>query len=217
MGYTNNSRPGILAARPAPVQVNYVGFAGTLGANYIDYILADRFVIPDEHRSFYTENIVYLPDTYWPTDSGQTIDTRVPTRAEAGLPETGFVFCCFNQNYKIAPPVFDVWMRLLQQVEGSVLWLVEDNADAARNLRQEAQRRGVSSDRLVFAPRVKLEEYLARLGLADLFLDTVQCPYHGQRCAVGGAAGPDLRRVQLRRTCRGEPVERGRYAGACYG
>jgi predicted O-linked N-acetylglucosamine transferase (SPINDLY family) len=178
MGYTNNCRPGILAARPAPVQVNYVGFAGTLGANYIDYILADRFVIPDEHVSFYTENVVYLPDTYWPTDSGQTIDTRVPTRGEAGLPEAEFVFCCFNQNYKIAPPVFDVWVRLLRQVEGSVLWLVEDNADAARNLRQEAQRRGVSSDRLVFAPRVKLEEYLARLRLADLFLDTLPFNAH---------------------------------------
>ena len=178
MGYTNNCRPGILAFRPTPVQVNYVGFAGTLGAEYIDYILADRFIIPEQSQPFYTENIVYLPDTYWPPGSGRAVDTRVPTRAEVGLPETGFVFCCFNQNYKIAPPVFDVWMRLLQQVEGSVLWLVEDNADAARNLRQEARRRGVSSDRLIFAPRVRVEEYLVRLGLADLFLDTLPFNAH---------------------------------------
>jgi protein O-GlcNAc transferase len=178
MGYTNNSRPKILAFRPAPVQVNFVGFAGTLGADHFDYILADRFIIPENCRAFYTEQVVYLPDTYWPTDAGRAPIERVPTRAEAGLPPTGFVFCCFNQNYKIAPAVFDVWMRLLQQVEGSVLWLVEDNADAARNLRQEAERRGAAPNRLIFAPRVKVEEYLARLALADLFLDTLPFNAH---------------------------------------
>jgi protein O-GlcNAc transferase len=178
MGYTNNGRPGILASRPAPIQVNYIGFAGTLGADYIDYIIADRFIIPEKSRRFYTEQVVYLPDTYWPTDSSRVIEETALTRAEIGLPETGFVFCCFNQNYKIAPGIFDIWVRLLRQVDGSVLWLVEDNADAARNLRQEAERRGVSATRLIFAPRVKLEEYLARLPLADLLLDTLPFNAH---------------------------------------
>lgn len=178
MGYTNNCRPGILAFRPAPVQVNYVGFAGTLGTEYIDYIIADRFVVPEDAREFYTEQVVYLPDTYWPTDSSRPLEPSTPARAGTGLPEAGFVFCCFNQNYKIAPPVFEVWMRLLRQIEGSVLWLVEDNPDAARNLRQEAERRGVAPNRLVFAPRVGLDAYLARLSLADLFLDTLPFNAH---------------------------------------
>jgi protein O-GlcNAc transferase len=181
IGYTNGGRPGILAFRPVPIQVNFLGFAGTMGANYLDYIIADQFVIPENSRSFYTENIVYLPDTYWPTDSGRSIRAHAPTRKEAGLPETGFVFCCFNQNYKIAPHVFDVWMRLLHQVEGSVFWLVEDNASAARNLQQEAERRGVAPDRLIFAPRVGLDDYLARFRLADLFLDTL--PYNAHTVA----------------------------------
>jgi len=178
MGYTNSSRAGILSFRPAPIQVNFVGFAGTLGADHLDYIIADRYIIPKHKRLFYTEQVVYLPDTYWPTDSGRLIDERTPARGEVGLPETGFVFCCFNQNWKIAPPVFDVWMRLLQRVNGSVLWLVEDNAAAARNLRQEAERRSIAPDRLVFAPRVKLDEYLVRLRLADLFLDTLPFNAH---------------------------------------
>jgi len=181
MGYTNNSRPAILAFRPAPVQVNFLGYAGTMGADYIDYIIADRFIIPEVCQSFYTENVVYLPDTYLPTDSTRFIGEHTPTRGEVGLPEGGFVFCCFNNNYKIAPPVFDIWMRLLRQVEGSVLWLVEDNAEAVRNLRQEAERQGVASERLVFAPRVRLDDYLARLRLADLFLDTL--PYNAHTTA----------------------------------
>lgn len=178
MGYTNNGRPGILAFRPAPIRVNYIGFAGTLGADYIDYIIADRFVIPEESRRFYTEHVAYLPDTYWPTDSTRNIVEATPTRSELGLPDTGFVFCCFNQSHKIAPSIFDIWMRLLRQVEGSVLWLVEDNADAARNLRQEAERRGIAASRLVLAPRVGLDAYLARLPLADLLLDTLPFNAH---------------------------------------
>ena len=181
MGYTSNSRPEILTFRPAPVQVNFLGYAGTMGADCIDYILADRFVIPDGDRSFYTEKIVYLPDSYYPPGSEWAISEHAQTRAEAGLPETGFVFCCFNQLWKIAPPIFDIWMRLLLQVEGSVLWLVDDNATALRNLRQEAVRRGVAPERLVFAPRVKLDDYLTRFGLADLFLDTL--PYNAHTTA----------------------------------
>lgn len=178
MGYTNYSRPGIFTFRPAPIQVNYVGFAGSLGSAAIDYIIADRFIIPENDRRFYSEEVVYLPDTYWPTDSGRAIETSRPIRSGASLPVSGFVFCCFNQSSKIAPSIFDVWMRLLRQVEGSVLWLVEDNADAARNLSQEAEHRGISAERLVFAPRVTIEEYLARLPLADLLLDTLPFNAH---------------------------------------
>jgi predicted O-linked N-acetylglucosamine transferase (SPINDLY family) len=177
MGYTNNGRPGILALRPAPIQVNYVGFAGTLGADYIDYVIADQIVIPEESRRFFAEQVADLPDTYWPTDTERVI-AETPTRKAAGLPETGFVFCCFNQSHKIAPPIFDIWMRLLRQVEGSVLWLVEDDPDAACNLRREAERRGVAASRLIFAPRVRIEEYLARMPLADLLLDTLPFNAH---------------------------------------
>ena len=172
MGYTADSRPRILAFRPAPVQVNYLGYPGTMGADHIDYILADRIVIPEETRRHYSEKTVYLPDTYQANDSRKRIGDVVPTRAEAGLPDTGFVFCSFNNLYKIAPHVFAIWMRLLRDVEGSVLWLLEGDASAIRNLRREAAARGISPDRLVFAPRIKLEDYLARYRLADLFLDT---------------------------------------------
>jgi predicted O-linked N-acetylglucosamine transferase (SPINDLY family) len=178
MGYTNNSRPGILAFRPAPVQVNYIGFAGTFGTEYIDYLIADRFIVPEAAQASYAEQVVYLPDTYWPTDNRVRIGEPRLGRAEAGLPGEGFVFCCFNQNYKIAPPIFDVWMNLLRQVDGSALWLVRDNADAERNLRQQAEKRGIAPQRLVFAPRVPIDEYLARFRLADLFLDTLPFNAH---------------------------------------
>jgi len=175
-GFTKYCRPGILAHRAAPVQINYLGYPGTMGAQYIDYIIGDQHVIPPEHHSYYTEKIVYLPDCYQVNDSKRRIAARTPTRAELGLPEKGFVFCCFNNNHKINPPVFDVWMRLLNKVQGSVLWLLEDNKIVVRNLRQEAERRGVAPGRVIFAPRVKMEEHLARQRLADLFLDTL--PYN---------------------------------------
>jgi predicted O-linked N-acetylglucosamine transferase (SPINDLY family) len=180
-GFTTDSRTGILAYRAAPIQVNYLGFPGTMGADYIDYILADRVVIPEEHQPCYTEKVVYLPDSYQVNDSRRSIAERTPSRAEAGLPERGFVFCCFNNNYKITPAVFDVWMRLLRQVPDSVLWLLEANAVAASNLRREAQARGVEPERLVFAKRAKLAEHLARHRLADLFLDTL--PYNAHTTA----------------------------------
>jgi predicted O-linked N-acetylglucosamine transferase (SPINDLY family) len=175
-GFTKHCRPGIVAHRAAPVQVNYLGYPGTMGAPYIDYILGDQHVIPPEHQSYYTEKVVYLPECYQPNDSKRRIAARTPTRAELGLPEEGFVFCCFNNNHKINPPVFDVWARLLNKVQGSVLWLLEDNKIVARNLRQEAERRGIAPRRVIFAPRVKMEEHLARQRLADLFLDTL--PYN---------------------------------------
>lgn len=180
-GFTADSRAGILAYRPAPIQVNYLGYPGTMGAEYMDYILADRWVIPVGQQSYYTEKVVYLPGSYQVNDSGRMIAGNTPTRAEAGLPEAGFVFCCFNNNYKITPEVFDVWMRLLKRVPGSVLWLLNSNPAAVRNLENEAVRRGIAPDRLVFAPQIPVAEHLARHRLADLFLDTA--PYNAHTTA----------------------------------
>ena len=175
MGYAANCRPGILAQRPAPLQVNYLGYPGTMGVPYFDYIIADPTVIPDEHRAFYSEKIAALPDTYQCNDSKRRIAEHTPTREDVGLPRHGFVFCCFNDPSKIAPEFFGVWMQLLQQVEGSVLWLLENNTDATSNLKSEARNRGIDPARLVFAPHLKLADHLARHRLADLFLDTL--PY----------------------------------------
>jgi protein O-GlcNAc transferase len=178
MGFTRDARTGILALRPAPVQVNYLGLNATMGADYIDYILADRYVIPEPSRSCYSERVVYLPETFLANDSVRQIDSARLNRAGAGLPETGFVFCAFNNSYKITPIMFDVWMRLLQALEGSVLWLADGlNAAVAPNLRREAQQRGIAPNRLIFAPRMPYRQYLANYQLADLFLDTV--PFNG--------------------------------------
>ncbi|MDB5895121.1 MAG: acetylglucosamine transferase [Rhodoferax sp.] len=182
-GYTSDTRTDIFAHRPAPVQVNYLGYPGTMGTAYHDYIVADRHTIPPEHQAFYTERVAYLPDTYLPTDNSVQIAERTPTRAECGLPDQGFVFCSFSHDYKISPPVFDVWMRLLTQVPGSVLWLVSRGEVAQRNLRREAQARGVDPARLVFAGRVpRVEDHLARYRQADLFLDTH--PYNAHTTAA---------------------------------
>jgi len=178
MGYTRGCRPGILAHRPAPVQVEYLGFVGTTGADFIDYLVVDRFAVPAEESRHYSERLVYLPDTYIVSHSRRVEAEPMPLRAQAGLPEGGFVFCSFSNNYKITPEVFEVWMRLLAKVEDSVLWLARDNATAEANLRKEAARLGVDPRRLVFASFVKrIEEHYARLRLADLFLDTA--PYNG--------------------------------------
>jgi predicted O-linked N-acetylglucosamine transferase (SPINDLY family) len=167
--------------RPAPVQVNFF-CPGTSGTDYLDYIISDRVVIPEDHHVHYSEKVVYLPDTFQANDSRRRIAERTPSRAEAGLPDDGFVFCSFNQPYKFTPAMFDVWMRLLHRVEGSVLWLPQVNATAARNLRREAAHRGIDAGRLIFAPRVpKPEDHLARYRLADLFLDTL--PYNAQTTA----------------------------------
>ena len=179
MGLTGDSRPGILAFRPAPVQVNYLGFPGTTASPNIDYIIADRIVIPEGEQRHYSEKVVYLPDTYMPSDAKRRASDRKFTRAEAGLPEIGIVFCCFNNSYKFTPEIFSVWMRLLKAVEGSVLWLSEPNDSARRNLVAEAEKGGVAADRLVFAPFLSnLDDHLARLTLADLFLDTLPCNAH---------------------------------------
>jgi len=172
-GFTSDSRSEVFGMRPAPVQVNYLGYPGTMGTKYMDYIVADRHVIPPEHHQFYNEKVVYLPDAYLPAASGLKIADRTPTRAECGLPEEGVVFCSFNHDYKIAPHVFAVWMNLLRQVPGSVLWLMSRNPLSQENLRREAAARGIDPDRLVFAQRVpRVEDHLARYRQADLFLDT---------------------------------------------
>ncbi len=180
-GYTADNRAGIFSHRGAPLQVAYLGFPGTMGVPFIDYVIADRHVIPDRLAPHYSEKIVRLPDSYQVNDRARRIAEQAPSRGEAGLPETGFVFCSFNNNYKIRPAIFDIWMRLLKAVEGSVLWLLQDNPVAVENLRREAQARGVSAGRLVFAPRVDLPAHLARHRLADLFLDTL--PYNAHTTA----------------------------------
>jgi len=177
-GYFGRERQRVFSFRPCPIQVSYLGYPGTLGAPYIDYVLADRWVIPPAHEAFYTEKVVRLPDTYQVNDRKRAIAERTPSRAELGLPGEGFVYSCFNNSYKITPRMFDTWMRLLNQVPGSVLWLLEGNVAAVRNLRLEARRRGVAPERLVFAPRTSLHEHLARHRQADLFLDTLPCNAH---------------------------------------
>jgi predicted O-linked N-acetylglucosamine transferase (SPINDLY family) len=178
MGLTRDSRPNLLAARPAPVQVSYLGYPATQATTSLDYILADKIVIPDEHREHYTEHVVYLPDSYQINDSKRKFAKHSPTRQQVGLPATGLVFCSFNNHYKITSVVFDVWMRLLHRVEGSVLWLIAGSLTAARNLRQRADEHGISRNRLIFAPRTNLEDHLARHRLADIFLDTGPCNAH---------------------------------------
>ena len=170
-GYTQHARPQVLAMRPAPIQVNYLGYPGTMGATFIDYILVDDFIAPPSRQPFFTEKLVQLPGCYQANDGKREIALRTPTRAQCGLPESGFVFCAFHNSYKISPEMFDVWMRLLKEVPGSVLWLLEDNRFAPDNLRREAQARGVAAERLVFAPRRPLPEHLARHRLADVYLD----------------------------------------------
>src|SRR6266567_1268265 len=176
MGYTIHGRPGILARRPAPIQINYLGYPGTMGAGFIDYVLSDRFVLPLEEQPFYDEKIVHLPDCYQPNDSKRKVSSVLPSRREAGLPEDAFVFCCFNNNYKMAAPVFDVWMRLLRSVEHGVLWLFARHEIVKDNLRREATLRGIDPTRLVFMKELPHDEYLARHALADLFIDTA--PYN---------------------------------------
>jgi protein O-GlcNAc transferase len=182
-GFTLGSRPGIFARRPAPLQATYLGFAGTMGSEYIDYLIADRVTIPSEARAHYAERIVWLPHSYLPYDNRQGVAERTLTRAEMGLPEEGVVFCAFNNPYKLNPPLFEIWMRLLRELPGSVLWLRSANERVMGNLRQEAVARGVEAHRMVFATALpSTEEHLARQRLADLFLDTL--PYNAHATAI---------------------------------
>jgi protein O-GlcNAc transferase len=182
-GYTADSRIAVFAHRPAPVQVNYLGYPGTLGVGYMDYIVADPTIIPENHRPFYAEEVAYLPDTYFPYDAGIKIPEELPTRSQYGLPEQGVVFCSFSHDYKISPPLWAVWMRLLEKVPGSVLWLVSRNPPSRENFRLHAQEAGIDPDRLIFAERVpRIEDHLSRYRLADVFLDT--WPYNAHTTAA---------------------------------
>jgi len=196
-GFTENERTGIFSYRAAPIQVNYIGYPGTMAAEYIDYIIADQTIIPIESRKHYYEKVVYLPNSYQVNDRNRIIADRVFTREELGLPKKGFVFCCFNNNFKITPCTFDGWIRILKAVEGSVLWLIEDNIIARINLRKEAEKRGLNSIRLVFAKRMKLPEHLARHCAADLFIDTFPYTAHTTASDALWAGLPVL-------TCTGE-------------
>jgi predicted O-linked N-acetylglucosamine transferase (SPINDLY family) len=176
-GYTAGARFGIFAHRAAPLQVGYLG--GTRGADYIDYLIADRTIVTPAQRPYYAEKIIYLPDSFQPVDDKRTVSDKMYSRMELGLPERGFVFCCFNNSYKIVPRNFESWMRVLKRVEGSVLWLREDKAAASMNLRKEAEARGVAGERVVFAQRMlSIEEHLGRHRSANLFLDTLPFNAH---------------------------------------
>jgi predicted O-linked N-acetylglucosamine transferase (SPINDLY family) len=180
-GFTADARHEVLARRAAPVQVNYLGYPGTMGADFIDYIIADGTIIPKEHFASYAERVVWLPDSYQVNDWQRPVSTAGPNRQQCGLPENAFVFCCFNNPYKILPETFDIWMRLLRANENSVLWLFEGHPSATANLRREAEKRGVSAERLIFAPQMALADHLARHRCADLFLDTL--PYNAHTTA----------------------------------
>ncbi len=177
-GYTANARPQILAFRPAPVQVSYLGYPGTMGTEAVDYIIVDPFVVPADQQPHFVEKLVHLPGCYQVNDRTRPISSRIPSRSECGLPAAGFVFCCFSASYKITPKVFDVWMRLLGAVEGSVLWLLESNPPATANLKREAESRGVAADRLIFGGTLPNPDHLARFAIADLFLDTLTYNAH---------------------------------------
>ena len=196
-GFTGGARMNVFAQRPAPVAVNYLGYPGTSGAGYIDYIIADRVVVPESHRQFYTEKIVYLPNSYQANDVKRPIASKPFDRCQLGLPRAGFVFCCFNTNHKITPAVFDGWMRILKQVEDSVLWLFESSPIATSNLRREAETRGVDAKRLVFARAMPPPDHLVRHSLADLFLDTLPYGAHTTASDALWAGLPVL-------TCLGE-------------
>jgi predicted O-linked N-acetylglucosamine transferase (SPINDLY family) len=205
MGYTARAQPGIFARRAAPVQVNYLGFPGTLGSPAIDYLVADSFLVPQELTQYYSEAIVYLPECFQANDDRCVIGPT-PTRASVGLPESARVLCCFNSNFKLNPPVFDAWMRILRDTPGSVLWLLGESAVLQRNLRKEAAARGIDAGRLVFSGKCSYETHLGRLGLADLFLDTT--PYNA------GATASDALRVGVPvLTWAGEPLA-SRMAGS---
>jgi len=187
-GYTGESRSGIFAKRVAPIQLHHLGFLGTMGAEFMDYIVADEILIPVDQQDNYTEKIIYLP-CYQPNDSKRDISSKEMKRADFGLKENSFVFCCFNNTYKISPEIFNSWMQILTKAPDSLLWLIDNGEATCLNLKKEAQARGVNPDRIIFAKNIPIPEYLARFKLADLFLDTF--PYNA------GTVGSDALRMGL--------------------
>jgi protein O-GlcNAc transferase len=204
-GYTHHARPAIPAHRPAPVQVSYLGYPATMGADFIDYIIVDPFVVSDSQQACFSERLVHLPGSYQVNDRRREV-ARAPSRQDCGLPAEGLVLCSFNNSYKISPAFFEIWMRLLRSVPGSVLWLLEANQLVRANLRSEAEKRGVDSGRLIFAPIVPPAEHLGRHRHADLFLDTLPCNAHTTASDALWAGLPIL-------TCSGETFA-GRVAGS---
>jgi protein O-GlcNAc transferase len=198
MGHTQDARPDIFAYRPAPIQIGYLGYPGTTGAEFMDYVIGDAIVLPFDQQEFFSEKIVHLPNCFMVNDSTRPVSAQTISRTQAGLPERGFVFCCFNQSYKISRPMFQIWMRLLARIDGSVLWLSQLNSRAVQNLRNEARAHGIDPERVVFAPWMETQaDHLARHRLADLFMDTL--PYNAHTTA-SDALWAGLPLV----TCRGE-------------
>jgi protein O-GlcNAc transferase len=194
-GFTRAARTGILRHRPASIQVNYLGYPGTMGASFVDYIIADQTVVPGDDKPFYREKVVWLPHSYQANDRKREITNRTLSRQDHGLPASAFVFCCFNGSYKISPDMFDCWMAILTRSPGSVLWLLKDGETAPDNMRREARQRGVDPDRLIFAERARPADHLARHGLADLFLDTLPCNAHTTASDALWAGLPVLTRI----------------------
>ena len=184
MCFTQHNRFGIFVEKCAPIQINFLGYPGTSGSECIDYILADKTIIPEKFKKYYSEKIIYMPDSYKLDHPTRKVSDKIFIREELGLPKNGFVFCCFNKTYKITPNVFDIWMKILKQVKGSVLWLLEDNMTATSNLKLEANKRGVDAKRIIFAKRMKMSDHLARHKVADLFIDTF--PYNAHTTASDG-------------------------------
>jgi predicted O-linked N-acetylglucosamine transferase (SPINDLY family) len=177
-GFTRNCRPNIFAEGCAPIQVSFLGYPGTMGVGYMDYLIADHMLIPEEKQHHYSEKIAYMPNSYQVNVSKRSVSEASLLRHELGLPSTGFVFCCFNNSYKITPSTFTGWMRILNSVEDSVLWLYEKNNKTTKNLIREARKFGINEDRLVFATHMPVEEHLNRIKEADLFIDTLPCNAH---------------------------------------
>jgi predicted O-linked N-acetylglucosamine transferase (SPINDLY family) len=206
MGHTTNTRMGILALRPAPVVVGFLQFPGSSGADFTDYMLTDRVVTRPDDQHFYSERLVFLPNCYQPNDRPQEIDPAPVTRAQCGLPDDAFVFCCFNNNYKIEPSIFDAWMRILHRVPNGILWLLRLSPQMESNLVREAAARGIHAHRLVFADKISKPRHLARLRLADLFLDTRYCTAHTTASDALWASLPVLTRHSASAALRGGGV-----------
>ena len=204
-GQTLGARPGILAYRPAPIQITYLGLPATTGLPFIDYAVVDRFLVPEEARQYYSEKPLYMPDVYQVSDR-KRVNSPIPARQACGLPEKGFVFCSFNNNYKTTPEMFSAWMRILRRTPGSVLWLLADNVWAEANMRKAAAQAGIDGGRLIFAPRALPPDYLARYGVADLFLDTY--PFNA------GTTANDALWMMLPVLTRSGPTFASRMAGA---
>ena len=194
-GYTNDARTELFSKRLAPIQINYLGFPSTMGTNFIDYIIADKIVIDEKFREFYSEKIINMPHSFMPTDNTRKISSKRINKRQFGLPDSSFVFCCFNNNYKIDPTVFSIWIRLLKNIKNSVLWLRKTNEWATKNLQNEVQKHGVDAKRLIFAEKVDMEVHLARHRLADLFLDTFNYNAHTTACEALWSGLPVITKV----------------------